>query len=213
MLTFVLAIPAFAGNLIVIDGGESAVLQSTVVISEEDHEDHEDHDVDDDEAPRRDQRFSAGSSVVFLPDGAAQSLYGRVESRKDGYFELYGRGSPCGCWVGRVGAGFDLFGDGAFDLNLGVFLGAAGTDLRPGRAAVSAGPQGGTQIAVGIDGKYLLARYTWVAGFGGGLEDSLLTENQLLLGVKVARFADVYGEALYVEPGQTGVGIGARLTF
>ncbi len=209
MLIFALAAPALAGDVIVISTEEVAAPVAIATPAEEDD--------DDDDDDTYDARFQAGSTISSLTDGIAQSAYARVEGRRDGYLEVYARGQRCGCWVGRVGAGFDVFGDGAFDLNLGLFVGAAGADWGPGHAEMGTSPQLGTQVAVGLDGRHLVARYTWLAGIGGGAGDAVLTENQLQLGVKIARIADVYGEVLYLDPGearsQGGVGLGARVTF
>lgn len=216
MLIFALALaPALAADVVVVEGSASTVVVTTEGAPAAAPAPERDDDEDEDD--RYDARFQAGSTISALTDGIAQSAYARVETRRDGYLEVYGRGQRCGCWVGRVGAGFDVFGDGAFDLNLGLFVGAAGSDWGVGHAEVGTSPQLGTQIAVGLDGRHLVARYTWLAGIGGGAGDALVTENQLQLGVKVARIADVYGEVLYLDPGaadsQAGLGLGARLTF
>jgi hypothetical protein len=211
MLLFALATLARADDVVIVNGDDSVVTTAPAPA------------VDVDDVPKdrwdRDPRFYLGTTFTAIGGGIAQSGYGRLESKSDAYLEVYGRMQPCGCWTGRAGVGVDVFGDGAFDLDLGLFMGVAGsTEILPRREVVrSAGTEAGTQISVGIDGRHLIARYTWLAGIGGGPIDGLLTENQLVLGAKIFPALDVYGEADWMNPGRepstAGLGLGARLVF
>jgi hypothetical protein len=181
-------------------------------------------EVEDDEAPcapcerpRGEAELQLGTAVEFIGTALAQSFTGRYETGRDAWLEGTVRVHP-GCWTGRTGAGIDVFGDGPLDLNFGLFVGASGPTVSPGRRPeIGAAPQAGGQAALGLDGRHLFARYTWIAGWGGGRLDDALTENQLVVGFRVARIAEIYGEYLVLAPGDgeggTGIGLGARIVL
>lgn len=202
---------------------------------EVDVEDCSSHDEDDeDDGPpvaqmRNDEdegRRRRGDSLLlqygtqFLPDLPGHHISGRLLSDKDVYVGGELRYMPASdvLWTGRLGAGFDLFGESDFDLQLGLFVGTAGEwDRDRERALLYAAPIAGTEVGLGYEGRKLFGRYRWLAGLGGGPIDELMTENEITVGYKVVKELHVYGQYLILSPGeldnQAGVGLGVRAQF
>lgn len=158
-----------------------------------------------------------GYGMQFLPDAPAHHVRARHVAASDAYLQGEVRYLPASdlLWTGRASAGLDVLGGGNWDLTLGLFLGSAGTWDRDRDAAILyAMPIGGTEIGVGIQGQRLSFRYRWLAGFGVGPLDDLLTENELTLGYQVTDSLQVYGQYLNLDPGEaqrsSGVGIGLQ---
>ena len=153
---------------------------------------------------------------TFLPTTVAHDLRLRTEGERDAYFSAELRYAPTQEWVGRLGAGFDVFGQGPLDLTLGVFLGAGGT-WDEERARLASGPAAGTAVGIGYTGDRLFGRYRWLAGLDGGSARALLTENELTVGYRFSDALSAFGQYVVLTPRAdrptSGVGIGAQLTF
>jgi hypothetical protein len=206
---------AGAGDVVVVVGATAGEAPTEVAVAiDEPADELEDEDAD---RPHGKRELAAGTGIEFLDTSLAQTFDGRIEGGRDGYVEIAARLHPS-CWSGRVGAGLDVFGDGPLDLTFGLFLGARGETVEVrDRVALATAPIAGGQAAIGIDGRHLFTRYTWLAGWGGGRTDAALTENQFVLGFKVARIAEIYGEYVVLSPGSapldTGIGLGARIVL
>ncbi|HHO51618.1 MAG TPA: hypothetical protein ENK18_12270 [Deltaproteobacteria bacterium] len=194
---------------------------------EHDHEVHVEIGVDDADASPRASVVSGGDhresdlvlqyGMQFLPSAPAHQLYGRLFAENDSYFGAEIRYMPASdlLWSGRIGAGLDLFGEGGWDLSLGLWLGSAGAwERSQERPVLYNAPIAGTEVALGIDGENIYARYRWLAGLGGGPIDDLLTEQELTVGYKVLPQLHVFGQYLILSPGKyhnrSGVGLGVR---
>ncbi|MEQ1504061.1 MAG: hypothetical protein ABMB14_17595 [Myxococcota bacterium] len=164
--------------------------------------------------------LKVGYGMQFLQEMPGHDLKASFTGEKDAYLSGELRYMPASdlLWVGRIGAGFDVFGQSDWDLTVGLFLGSAGEwDRERDRAVLYSAPIGGTEIGVGYDGERLFGGYRWLAGLGGGPVDSLVTENELTFGYKVLPELHVFGQYLVVSPGeydnQSGFGLGARVAF
>lgn len=192
-----------------------------------DHEVHVEIEIEDGDASPQTTFVSddtrGGDDLVlqygmqFLPDAPAHQLYGRLFAENDAYLGAEIRYMPASdvLWSGRLGAGLDLFGEGDWDLTLGLWLGSAGEwDRSQERAVLYNAPIAGTEVAIGVDGEHLYGRYRWLAGIGGGPIDELLTEQELTVGYKVLPRFHVFGQYLILSPGEydnrSGVGLGMR---
>ncbi|MFT4627719.1 MAG: hypothetical protein ACI8PZ_006406 [Myxococcota bacterium] len=153
---------------------------------------------------------------TFLRDTVAHDLRVQSEGPRDAYFSAELRYSPVNEWVGRVGAGFDVFGGGPLDLTLGLFLGGGGT-WDDNQARLSAGPVAGAAVGVGYTGTHMFAGYRWLAGLHPSDERGVLSENELTAGYRFGDSLAVFGQYVVLSPRadrpRTGIGIGARLTF
>ncbi len=136
---------------------------------------------------------------------------------RDSFLTAEGRLAPGGGWLGRVGAGFDLLGGSDLDLRLGLFMGGRG--VWPDGQADSQVITGGT---LGIGGRLgrLYGQYRWIGGFGATELHSLHTENELTVGFRVVDELRVYGQVLFLDPGDArwgereqalGLGVAWRL--
>ncbi len=184
-----------------------------------------DHDDDPPEVVVRgsvdeDGQLWFGYGMQFTPDAPAHHLSGRLVGENDSYVGGEIRYMPESdvLWTGRAGAGLDLFGSGDWDLTLGLWIGTAGEwDRTDERAVLYASPMAGTEVALGVEGDHLFARYRWLAGIGSGPIDELLTEQELTIGYKVLPELHLYGQYFILSPGEldnrSGVGLGGRLVF
>ncbi len=186
---------------------------------EEDEHDYEDSDLHElDEQHRKTLVGQYG--LQFLPEQPAHQLSLRLIGEHDAYVggELrYLPGSDF-VGVGRAGAGFDVAGGGAFDLTLGLWVGAAGEWERDIDAARLWGsPILGSEVGVGLEGHRLFGKYRWLAGIGGGAMDELMTEQELVFGYKVTQEVHLMGQYFVLSPGnldnESGVGLGLRIAL
>lgn len=212
---------ALAPYLSLAHADEIVVEAPSVSIVVIDHDDDVEMDDDDDD------RGSPGGDTLrlqyglqFLPDRPGHQLSARLIGDRDAWIggELrYTPGSDL-AGTGRLSAGLDVLGRSSWDLDVGLFLGAAGEwDRDRERAVLYAAPIAGTEIAFGIHGERLFAKYRWLGGWGGGPIDELLTENELTVGFAVTRELELFGQYLVLSPGeldnQAGVGLGLRLAL
>lgn len=158
--------------------------------------------------------------LQFLPGAPGHQGSLRLVGEHDAYVGGELRYLPAADFVGvgRAGAGFDVAGKGAFDLTLGLWVGAAGEWERTDRVARLWGsPILGTEVGLGLDGHRVFARYRWLAGVGGGALDDLLTENEFTFGYKVTKALHLTGQYLVLDPGaaarSSGVGLGLRVAL
>ena len=168
-----------------------------------------------DDPRRRDLVLRYG--MQFLPEAPAHQLYARMHSERDAYLGAELRYMPASdvLWTARLGAGFDVLGGSAWDFTLGLWLGSAGEWERvENRATLYSAPIAGTEIGLGFEGRYLFAKYRWLAGIGGGPIDEMLTENEFTIGFKALDKVHIYGQYLRFNPGEyerrSGVGLGVR---
>jgi hypothetical protein len=168
----------------------------------------------------REQQFQFQYAMQFLRQMPGHNLAGRFVSERDAYLSGELRYMPASdlLWVGRLGAGFDVFGRSDWDLTLGAFVGTAGEwDRQIDRAVLYAAPVAGFELGAGYEGHRLFGRYRLLAGLGGGPIDKALTENELSLGYKITRLIHAYGQYVILDPGEeehsSGVGIGFRVAL
>ena len=115
-------------------------------------------------------------------------------------------------WVGRAGAGVDLFGAGPWDLTLGLFIGTVGSwSHEEARRILTGLPVAGTEVAVGVEGDRLFGRARWLGGIGP--VDPWLSEHELTAGYKLLPRVHLFGQWVRVGrpgDGSGGLGLGIR---
>lgn len=168
----------------------------------------------------RSQEFQFQYAMQFLKGMPGHDLAGRFVSSRDSYLSGELRYMPTSdlVWVARLGAGFDVFGRSNWDLTVGAFLGTAGEwDREVDRAVLYAAPIIGGEFGFGYEGDRLFGKYRLLAGFGGGPIDRMLSENEVSLGYKIIQPVSVYGQYVFIAPGEaehrSGVGLGVRVAL
>jgi hypothetical protein len=161
--------------------------------------------------------YHVEATSQIMPDTVALDVRGRMDGEHDGYVTAVARVDPTGCWIGRAGVGFDVFGgkDGV-DLKLGLFLGGTGDVSDPARPTLYGRPTAGAEVLFGLKIGRVYGWYRHTDGFAGPLEDRL-TEDELRLGFRVTDNVRVHGQYLIYNPGDQvvrgGAGLGAEVVF
>lgn len=158
--------------------------------------------------------FHLEASSQLLPETVALDVRGRMDGERDAYLLAAARIDPSGCWIGRTGIGFDVFGGAeGFDLKLGLFLGGVGNLSDP---SMYGRPAAGAEALIGFKIRRVYAYYRHIEGFAGPLEDRL-TEGEARLGFVIDDHWRVHGQALFTEPGdnimRAGAGVGTEVVF
>lgn len=164
--------------------------------------------------PKEDPEVHLEATSQLAPGTIALDVRGRVDGEHDEHLSVNTRIDPTGTWVGRVGAGIDVFGGGdGLDLRLGLFLGGTG-DLTD--RSMRGRPAAGAEILLGVKVGRVYGWYRHVDGFAGPLEDRL-TEDELRVGYRITEKVRVHGQYLIYNPGDEhprgGAGLGAEVVF
>lgn len=150
------------------------------------------------------------SQWVDLGARSAWGLEVRGRGRGDGWIGAEGRWADDDAWMGRVGAGFDIFPRSAFDLGLGLVGGhiADWQTAEHHRFAV------GTEVVVG----WQPGRFVFEHRHLGGRrpEGGIRTENHTRLGFLPWKMLELAVDFTAIDPGRSGeygvaFGVGLRL--
>jgi hypothetical protein len=153
------------------------------------------------------------ASVLFMPDEPVQVLGMRLLSSRDAWIGVEGRFARERGYLGRVDAGFDVFGVSNLDLGLGLWMGTVGPWTEPAIAS----PAAGAEVGLGFHSDRLFAHHRWLFGGGGAPRTGFLSENELVVGFRVVDTLKVYGQYTRFNPraecGMNALGLGASWTF
>lgn len=226
-LLALLAAPALACDLPDCDHGSEQAVAILVVTDPRDEaeavdedaaepeqadEDHHWHDEHDRPRPEHQKAYIAlrGDRIPLGHRGATWGATLRGNGRKDGWIGLEGRWAQDGAWMGRFGAGLDVFGKSAFDLGLGLVAGHLGDWQTPENQRFSVG----TEVVVGFNpGRFLLEhRHLGGQRPGGGIR----TEGHTRLGFRPWEAVELALDWATIDPGRSrehgfGFSLGLRL--
>ncbi len=168
-----------------------------------DEEDEEDDDGCTRHCRERDEGYlTLRADALGLRDHTAWGVGLRGHGRRDNWTVVEGRWTTDGQWMGRFGAGIDIFGRSAFDLGVGLIAGHVGDWQTEDNKRFAIG----TELLVGWrPGRFLLEH----RHMGGRRPEGrgIRTESHTLIGYRILPRLEVAADFASIDPGFSREGV------
>lgn len=169
-----------------------------------------DDDDDDRDGPSEGVDVRLGFEATAR-EAPASRWYADFEGPRDAWMRAEARFTTDERWIGRLGAGIDVFGRSPLDLRLGLFVGHVGTWQSAHHRHLAVG----TDIALGTEIGRLSGEVRWVGGVRRD-ERGIWQETDISLAFRLLADLRVHGHWLRMrgaDGADAGLGLGLSYTF